>query len=153
MGMSNNIPSNNQHSVEMQSSAAISVDIKTTEAQSIQAVDPVAKVDRSFEELKQQIQNMDEIKSLIKDFNQRLDANVSVHFSKDDASNKFIINVIDDETNQSVKQYPSEEIVNLAVRIQDYLNNSALKLQSQLDNQHISTGSQDMASIFISTDV
>ena len=70
--------------------------------------DDIETSDVSFEEI------LDQVKDISKD------GTYGVQFEKFGDSNNFMINVIDNETNEIVRQIPPEEILKMKMRLDDF---------------------------------
>lgn len=90
-----------------------------------QDVQQVHKVDQELRAEREP--KADDLSVLVEEMNSRLQqTRRSLHFSVHEDTGKVVIQVLDSETDELIRQIPPEEVVNMAARMRD-LNSEALK--------------------------
>ncbi len=88
----------------------------------VQSNPQVAKTDRSGQGQQDAVQKVDsrKLEETVREMNAKFQSvHRNLQFSVDEASGHTVIKVIDAETDEVIRQIPSEEIMNLAHRLMD----------------------------------
>ncbi|WP_319548157.1 flagellar protein FlaG [Desulfogranum marinum] len=93
------------------------------------ANEPVQKVEQEQQQVKEQPQadssdsniQQEELINQIKSLTE--DGVYSVRFERDDTANELVVKIVDHETDEIIRQIPSEELLNLSKHLQDLSGN------------------------------
>jgi len=91
--------------------------------------EPVQKVEQEQEQVQEQPQadssesslQQEELINQIKSLTE--DGVYSVRFERDDSANELVVKIVDSESDEIIRQIPSEELLNLSKHLQDLSGN------------------------------